>query len=126
MTQRRELGSTGRSRRSMYQYTLDTDEYLSSLKHPSNIPIYERMGRSDSQIKAILLMLELPIRSTQWFIKPCDNSSKAKEISDFVSDCLFGDYPNGILNGFDEFLKNICTMFQFGHSIFEKVFEVRR
>ena len=126
MTQRRELGSTGRSRRSMYQYTLDTDEYLSSLKHPSNIPIYERMGRSDSQIKAILLMLELPIRSTQWFIKPCDNSQKAKKISDFVSDCLFGDYPNGILNGFDEFLKNICTMFQFGHSIFEKVFEVKK
>lgn len=125
MTQRRELGTTGRSMKSMYQYTLDTDEYLSSLKFPSNIPIYERMGRSDSQIKAILLMLELPIRSTQWFIKPCDNSSKSKEISDFIDNCLFGDYPKGISNGFDEFLKNICTMFQFGYSIFEKVFEVK-
>lgn len=125
MTKRREFGTTGRARRSLYQFTLDTDEYLSSLKHPSYIPIYERMGRSDSQVKAILLMLELPIRSTQWFIKSYDNSPKAKKISNFIQDSLFGDYPNGISNGFDEFLKNICTMFQFGHSVFEKVFEVK-
>ena len=28
MTRRREVGTTGRSMRSMYQYTLDTDEYI--------------------------------------------------------------------------------------------------
>jgi len=125
MTRRREVGTTGRSMRSMYQYTLDTDEYLSALKHPDNIPIYERMGRSDSQIKAILLMLELPLRSTQWFVKSYDNSDEAKKISNYIEDSLFGDYPNGIQGGFDEFLKNVCTMFQFGHSVFEKVFEVK-
>lgn len=125
MPRRREIGTTGRSMKSMYQYTLDTDEYLSALKHPNNIPIYERMGRSDSQIKAILLMLELPLRSTQWFMKPYDSSEEAKKISEYIETSLFGDYPNGIQGGFDEFLKNICTMFQFGHSVFEKVFEVK-
>ena len=125
MPRRREIGTTGRSMKSMYQYTLDTDEYLSALKHPYNIPIYERMGRSDSQIKAILLMLELPLRSTQWFMKPYNNSEEAKKISEYIETSLFGDYPNGIQGGFDEFLKNICTMFQFGHSVFEKVFEVK-
>jgi len=125
MIKRREIGTTGRSMQSMYQYTLDTDEYLSTLKHPSNIPIYERMGRSDSQIKAILLMLELPLRSTQWFIKSYDGSNEAKKISQYIEESLFGDYPNGIQGGFDEFLKNVCTMFQFGHSVFEKVFEVK-
>lgn len=125
MPRRREVGTTGRSMKSMYQYTLDTDEYLSALKHPNNIPIYERMGRSDSQIKAILLMLELPLRSTQWFVKSHDNSDEAKKISQYIENSLFGDYPNGIQGGFDEFLKNICTMFQFGHSVFEKVFEIK-
>lgn len=122
----REIGGTGRSRRQSFQIPLDTDEYLSALKFPNDIEIYEKMGRSDAQVKAILLMLSLPIRATQWFIRPKDNSKKAQKIADFIEESLFGEYGIGLQLGFDEFIKNVTTMFQFGHSIFEKVFEIRK
>jgi phage gp29-like protein len=74
------------------------------------------MERSDAQIKATLLMLELPIRSTSWYIKPADNSRKAKKIADFVEDSLFNKI------NFDDFVKESTTMFTYGHSVFEKVY----
>jgi hypothetical protein len=122
----KEIGGTGRSSSIYKQISLKTDEYLSALRFPDDISIYEKMGRSDAQVKAILLMLSLPIRSTQWFIRPKDESSKAKKIANFVEECLFGDYGIGLQLGFDDFIRNVTTMFQFGHSIFEKVFEVKK
>lgn len=120
-----ELGGTGRSYAQRFQQYLGTDEYLSNLQFPYDVPIYEKMARSDGQVKAMLLMLSLPIRSTEWFIKPKDDSAEAKKIASFVEDCLFGGYGTGLSNGFDDFIKDVTTMFQFGHSIFEKVFEVK-
>lgn len=121
----RELGATGRSFSRMFQNTLATDEYLSTLKYPADITIYEKMARSDAQVKAILLMLGLPIRATQWFMKPKDDSPEAKKISDYIEKCLFGGFGEGLNLGFDDFIKNVTTMFQFGHSMFEKVFEIK-
>lgn len=118
----KELGSLGISSSELYRYTLDSDEYLSSLTWNSNIAIYNKMARSDSQIKAILLMLELPIISTQWFIRPKDDSKKAKKIANFIHESLF----ENINQGFDEVLKEICTMFIYGHCIFEKIFKINK
>ena len=121
-----ELGGTGRSHTQRFQNILDTDEYLSTLRFPSDIAVYEKMARSDAQIKAILLMLSLPIRATQWFIRPKDQSKKAQTIATFIEECLFGGYQIGLELGFDEFIKNVTTMFQYGHSIFEKVFIINK
>lgn len=120
-----EYGSTGRSLSSMYQQYLSTDEYLNDLIFPNDVKIYEKMARSDGQVWAILLMISLPIRATQWFIKPKDKSQKAVEIANFIQDSLFGGYGIGIQSGYDEFIKNITTMFQFGFSVFEKVFHIK-
>jgi hypothetical protein len=122
---RKELGGTGRAFSQNVQARLATDEYLSTLSFPNDISIYNKMARSDGQVKAILLMLSLPIRATQWFVRPKDTSPKAIEISNFVQDNLFGGYNVGLNTGFDDFIKNITTMFQYGFSIFEKVFEVK-
>ena len=122
----REFGATGRAYAQRFQQLLDTDEYLNALRFPDDVAIYEKMARSDGQVKAILLMLSLPIRATQWFVRPKDDSQEAKKVANYVNDCLFGGYGIGLNSGFDEFIKNVTTMFQFGHSIFEKVFEIRQ
>jgi phage gp29-like protein len=119
-TLKQEYGSVGRSNSALFQYNLATDEYLSTLTWPNDIKIYDKMERSDSQVKATLLLLELPLRSTNWFIQPKDKSGKAQQIADFIEETLFNN-----MFSFDELLKNICTMFAFGHSVFEKVFEVK-
>ena len=120
----KELGGTGRSTSSYNQWTLDTDEYLPDLQYNEDISIYNKMGRSDGQVKAILLMMSLPIRATQWFVTPKDSSAKSKEIATFVEECLFGGYGIGLQTGFDAFIRDVTTMFQYGHSIFEKVFYI--
>lgn len=122
---RKEFGGTGRASSIARQWQLTTDEYLSDLTFPDDIEVYNKMGRSDGQIKAILLMMSLPIRATQWFVTPKDNSSKALEISNFINDCLFGGYGEGLQTGFDSFISDVTSMFQYGHSIFEKVFEYK-
>jgi phage gp29-like protein len=125
MARGKELGTTGRSHSARFQYTLATDEYLNTLIWPKDIEIYNKMERSDAQVKAVLQMLELPIRSTSWYIKPADNSSQAKKIAEFVEENLFTGPPKGMAINFDDFIKEICTMFTYGHSVFEKVYEVR-
>jgi hypothetical protein len=124
-TRRGELGGTGRSYSARFQYSLPTDEYLSTLQWPSDIEIYNKMERSDAQVKATLLMLELPIRSTSWYLKSADNSSQAKKNKEFIEDNLFKGPPSGMKNHFDDFIKESCSMFTYGHAVFEKVFEVK-
>jgi len=119
-----EIGSIGRSNSAMFEYNLATDEYLDLLRWPDNIEIYEKMKRSDSQIKAMLLVLELPLRSTKWYVEPADKSSKAKKIAEFVENNLFSCPPDGMKYHFDDFLRQACTMFAFGHSIFEIVYKL--
>lgn len=121
----KEIGSVGKSTSALFTYNLATDEYLSTLKWPYDIEIYNKMERSDAQVKAMLLLLELPIRSTSWFVKPKDASSKAKEIALFVEDALFTGPPTGMKTTFDELIKNACTMFTYGHSVLEKVYEAK-
>ncbi|MFA5731852.1 MAG: DUF935 family protein [Acidithiobacillus sp.] len=120
----REIGHIGRTQSSLFQYNLASDEYLQALTWPNYISIYEKMKRSDAQIKAMLLMLELPIRSTQWYIEPFDKSRKAKKAAEFVEQNLFEGPPIGMSVHWDDLLRNICTMFAFGHSVFEKVYKV--
>ena len=121
---RSEMGSVGRSHSALFQYNLATEEYLNKLKWPDNLAVYDKMKRSDAQIKAMLLVLELPIRSTQWYIEPVDNSRKAKQIALFVEDNLFKGPPDGMTMHWEDLLRQVCLMFPFGYSIFEKVYKV--
>jgi len=118
-----EIGAIGRGKSALFEYNLATDEYLNKLRWPDYIEVYEKMKRSDSQIKAMLLVLELPIRSTKWFVEPADKSTKAQTIADFVNANLFNAKME---QHFDDFLRQACSMFAFGHSIFEIVYQVNK
>ncbi|MDQ7789649.1 MAG: hypothetical protein RDU41_06300 [Clostridia bacterium] len=115
-----EIGAISRS---IFHRLADT-EYLSTLRWPSCIPVYDKMRRSDGQVQALLHVLELPIRSTRWYVGPYSNSAKDKEIAEFVEENLFAGPPNGMTIHWDDFLRLALLMFPFGHSIFEKVYEV--
>jgi hypothetical protein len=81
------------------------------------------MRRSDAQVFATLLAMELPIRSTKWFIDPGVNKDGevddlAWEVQDFVQRNLF----EKLSMTFDNLLQEILTMLPFGFSVFEKVY----
>ena len=81
------------------------------------------MRRTDAQASAMLLAIELPIRATRWSVKPAEDEEgeideQDWKVADFVEDNLF----NKLSKTWDETLKEVCTMFPFGFSLFEKVY----
>lgn len=87
------------------------------------------MRRSDAQVYATLTAMELPIRSTLWYIDAGETTDEAGEetitdqdyaIAAFVEDALFARMEIT----FDEFLRQALTMLTFGFSVFEKVYKV--
>lgn len=83
------------------------------------------MRRSDATVSALLIACSLPIRSTDWDVLPAENEDgKAEdfdwEVANFVKEALF----ERMENTWDQFLQECLTFFQFGYSIFEKVYTI--
>jgi len=113
-----ELGGTG----TLIFSGMIQEEYLSELKTISQrVTAYDKMRKSDAMTQAILLVQELPILSASWFIQPFSDDPLDKEIAKFVEACLFEE----MTTTFNDFLKHILLMLQYGFSIFEKVFKMK-
>lgn len=97
-------------------------EYNTNLTGIRGNKIYEIMRRSDSTVRQALQIVKLPIQATSWAIEPHrdengDISTKAQEVADFVREQLFNK------NNWDQFVKEALTCFDFGFSVFEKVYD---
>lgn len=85
--------------------------------------VFEKMRRSDAQVSAVLLAMELPIRNAYWFVEPAKDDDdevtpEAEEHARFVSDNLF----EKMRDGWDNKLREILTELPFGFSLFEKTY----
>lgn len=76
------------------------------------------MRRSDAQVHACLLALELPIRSTMWYIEPgstinaegeAEVTDSDREIKEFLEKALFEQMETT----FDDLLRQILSMCTF-------------
>lgn len=80
---------------------------------------YERMIRNDAQVRASLRACKAPVLGGEWFLDPASNSETDKDVAEFVEFNLFNmSIP------WNSVLEEILRMFEFGVSIFEKVFKV--
>jgi phage gp29-like protein len=100
---------------------LGADEYLPELSFPRSIAVYTRMRRSDATVQALELAITLPIRATDWDVRPASDDPTSKEAADLVYDNLFG----GMTHTFDDFLRDALLALFYGFTVFEKVFEKR-
>ena len=100
---------------------LGADEYLPELSFPRSIAVYTRMRRSDATVQALELAITLPIRATNWDVRPASDDPTAKEAADLVYDNLFG----GMTHTFDDFLRDALLALFYGFTVFEKIFEER-
>ena len=119
-----EAGAIGRSHSEIFGMNLAGEEYLAELTWPRDLQIYDKMRRSDSQVQCMLLAMELPIRSTKWFVEPFSEDSKDKQVAQEVESNLFSGPPDGMTQNWEDFLRLALTMLSFGHSIFEKVYKI--
>jgi len=117
------LNSFGASGTQLVNGFLESD-YNATLAGVQGLNTYDRMRKSDAQIFATLLVVELPIRSTKWYVEATKNDAgdvdaQSQEIAEFVEDALF----EGMEQKWDDFLREALTMLPFGFSVHEKVYE---
>lgn len=103
---------------------ITNEEYNQNLVGRSGNQKYEIMRRSDATIRSTLQIVKLPLLSTTWRIEPVKQpdgtiTPEDQEKADFIQRELMGRNVKWF-----KFLKQALTCFDFGHSVFEKVYEV--
>jgi phage gp29-like protein len=87
------------------------------------VRIYEKMRRTDAQIRSMLQVLKLPLRGATWMALPPENGDNVDQaIADFINDCLFAD--EAMEESWDTVLRHILLQLEFGFSIAEIVWTV--
>lgn len=93
-----------------------------ALRWPLNLDEYDTMRRTDPTVRWMLALLSTPIRAALWDIQPPDNPTDVEmEATCFARHAIF----NELDGGFDEHLRQALTFFDFGHSVFERVADLR-
>jgi hypothetical protein len=105
------IGSSGSRNYSGYP----SEEYLSTLRGYQAADIYDKMRRSESQIKMALAAVKNPIKKAVWDIEAVDDSAEEQEIKEFCEHILFCDMDKG----WSDFLQEALSMVDFGFAPFE-------
>lgn len=93
------------------------DDYLSELLGIEGQIQYEKMERSDSQIRKLMHAVNNPIKSATWSIEPASDEEKDVKAAQLIEQILFKDLPEGFKAKLDEILDFPWR----GHSVFEVV-----
>jgi len=93
------------------------EEYNLTLANERALPVYDKMYRTDAQVKATALAIMLPILAAEWDIQPASQDEADKKISDFVRENFF-ENPNFTWNSL---LRQILKYPIYGFYCFEKI-----
>lgn len=94
-------------------------DYNFELRGRQGLEVYERMRKSDGQVRMSLRFLKTPVLAGRWYIEPFDDTPKSKKIAEFVWNNLNDDMSES----FPQFLLESLNMLDFGFYMFEKVFK---
>lgn len=112
--ERKEFGASGTI---WLNGILVDSEYNRDLTGEKGLQVYDRMYRSDGQVRAVISVCELPILQAVWTVNPASDDPRDVEIAQFVHDDLFGTEGGAQPMG----LRHALTMYRYGHSVAEKV-----
>jgi hypothetical protein len=93
------------------------NEYLNELQGEKAQHIYDKMIRSDSQIRKVYHAVNNPIKSAKWDIEPASSSPQDIEVAAKIKHIIFNNIPDGFKAKLDE----ILTFIWQGHAVFEIV-----
>jgi len=97
------------------------EEYRANLLNEQGVKVFDRMRRSDATVRAAILVTQLPIRRTEWFIKDASEEKIDQEIGEFVRKNLF----EWMTITWDDLLRQALLMLPFGVMVFEKVYALK-
>jgi hypothetical protein len=113
----REIGATGQATWGGYP----RDEYNVKLQGHEGLRLYDQMRRSDGQVRQSLQLIKTPVIAGRWYVQPASTSDEDREVADFVWKC-FTEY---MTISFKQLLKESLTALDFGHWVWEIVYEPR-
>jgi hypothetical protein len=113
----KELGASGVQ---FFDGMISGEEYLTELQGTKGIDVYDRMRRSDAQVRGTLYAITLPIRQAKWFVEPASEKPIDIEIAERIEKNLFTE----MIITWDDFLRQALGYLTFGFSVFEKVLAV--
>lgn len=96
------------------------EEHVTKLRDRQGLREYYKMKRADGTVRGSLNLLKTPPRSARWFIEPASESTIDVNIANFISDNLF----EGLNVSWSRLLDDILLMCEYGHMVFEKVFDI--
>lgn len=111
---RRPLGASGTD---VVGKIHNADDHIESLTGFEAALFYDRMRRSDTQVRKVLSAINNPIKSAQWEIEPASDETKDVESAALIKQILFKDIS------WSKFLNEALTCVMHGFSIFEVVHE---
>lgn len=114
----------GQSGTLIFQGIITSEEYNRDLTGHAANRKFDIMRRSDSTVRQALLVTKLPILAADWKVEAAQDSEgnitdDDQKIANFVNRELFKRNIK-----FKKKLREACTMLDFGHSVFEKLFEL--
>lgn len=97
-----------------------SEEYLQELRGKHAADTYDKMRRSDGQVKMLTSAVINPILAATWEVEPGAEGDEFKADADLISHILFNDMGRP----FDEFLGECLTFVHHGYSLFEVTHKV--
>lgn len=112
-----QIGSTGTESYSGYP----TEEYLYTLRGTERADLFDKMRRSDAQVKMLLSAVMGPILKSKWRVDPGNHEDpESVKDAELISHILFHDMDKPWL----EFLREALALLTYGHSVFEVIDKV--
>lgn len=91
------------------------DDHIEKLKGYEAAEIYDKMRRSDTQVRKILSAITGPIKSSKWAVEPVSDEPRDLEVAALLEQIMFVDIS------FSKFLNEALTCVPHGYSMFEVV-----
>lgn len=93
----------------------NSDDHIDGLKGFQAAQFYDRMRRSDTQIKKVFAAINNPIRSAEWSIEAASDEPRDIEAAQLINQIFFKDI------NWPKFLNEALTAVPHGFSLFEVV-----
>ena len=110
------IGSSGTQNYSGYIY----EEYLSTMQGITRADTFDKMRRSDDQIKMVVSAVKNPIKKATWEIHPAGDDPEQQLHAEFIEHVLFNDMDKP----WRRFLNEALSMVIFGCAPFEVTHKV--
>ena len=94
------------------------EEYNQDLTYIKGLQMWDRMRKSDATVKEALSVVKLPILGANWRVQAASDDPQDQLKADFIEYNLFE------VMAFDDFLRQVLGMLEFGFSVFEIIYDM--